>query len=255
MTFWTALKASYGGSIAFLIACPLLALIPVACELLQHAVEVHIGMYDSIAAAKAVEHHPLRMAFGMLKIAALTVPIYWVTRFLPRRDARFAATFDPLAVRLFATFLVFALAFEAIQLLVMPKSVWPMAAMFVVGEIGTILILAWAVAVALGNRAIGIRASIAIMVRHIPWTFALAMVAIIPLMIPHYAFAAIAITGPKILLWPILIVDSLLVGGITAVMAASGYYAAVRAAAKAGVDLMPVGVDANTFRREGVANV
>ncbi len=43
MAFWTALKATYSGSSAFLIACPLLALIPVAFELLQHAVEAHIG--------------------------------------------------------------------------------------------------------------------------------------------------------------------------------------------------------------------
>ena len=102
MTFWTALKATYGGSLAFLIACPRLASIPVVFELLQHAVEVHIGMYDSIAAAKAVEHHPLRMAFGMLKIVALTVPLYWGTRFLPHRDAGFAGRVDRLAVRLFA---------------------------------------------------------------------------------------------------------------------------------------------------------
>ena len=104
MTFWQAFKATYSGGVAFLIACPLLALIPVAFELLQHAVEVHIGMYDSVAAAKATEHHPLRMAFGMLKVAALTVPFYWITRFQPDRDAGFAARPDPKAVRLFAGF-------------------------------------------------------------------------------------------------------------------------------------------------------
>ncbi len=178
----------------------------------------------------------------MVKIAALTVLIYWVTRFLPYRDARFVATFDPPAVRIFAAFLVFALAFEAIQLWVMPKSVLPMLATFVVGEIVTILILPWAVAAALGNHAVGIRASSAIMALHIPWTFGLVMVAVIPLLIPHYPFAALAITGPKMLLWPTLIVDSLLVGWMTA---AGGYYAAARAAAEAGVELMPVGAVAS----------
>jgi hypothetical protein len=53
MTFWKGLRTSYGGSLAFLAACPLLALVPVVFELLQHVAEVHIGMYDSIAAAKA----------------------------------------------------------------------------------------------------------------------------------------------------------------------------------------------------------
>ena len=62
---------------------------PVAFELLQHVVEVRIGMYDSLAAAQAVEDSPMRTAFGLLKVASL--PAYWVMRFLPRRDARFAA--------------------------------------------------------------------------------------------------------------------------------------------------------------------
>ena len=59
MTLWTALKATYRNSLAFLIACPLLALVPVVVELIQHWVEVHIGMYDSLTAAKAMDGHPL----------------------------------------------------------------------------------------------------------------------------------------------------------------------------------------------------
>ncbi len=238
MTFWTALKATYSGSIAFLIACPLLALIPVAFELLQHAIEVHIGMYDSIAAAKAVENHPLRMAFGVLKIAALTLPLYWVTRFLPRRDARFAATFDPLAVRLFAGVLAFDMAMAAIQLFALPRTGGMLLAAFIGGHCIGCLISAWGVAAALGNRAIGPRASIAIMARHLPWTFVFSLVAMLPLMIPHYAFGALALVGPKVMVWPVLILDSLLVGWLTAVLAAAGYYAATRAAGKSGVDLM-----------------
>lgn len=53
MTFWKALTTTYRGSIAFLIACPLLALVPVVFELVQHVVEVRIGLYDSVAAARA----------------------------------------------------------------------------------------------------------------------------------------------------------------------------------------------------------
>ena len=64
-------------------------------------------------------------------------------------------------------------------------------------------------------------------------------VVIMPLMIPHYLLAAAAILGPKPLLWPVLIVDSLLVGWLSAVLAAASYYAVVRAAGKAGVSLVP----------------
>ena len=40
--------------------------------------------------------------------------------------------------------------------------------------------------------------------------------------------------GPKSLLWPTLIVDSLVVGCLTPVLAASGFYAALRAATLGG---------------------
>jgi hypothetical protein len=40
-------------------------------------------------------------------------------------------------------------------------------------------------------------------------------------------------------MWPVLIIDSLLVGWLTAVMIAAGYYAATRAATRAGVSLLP----------------
>ncbi|MGU3392290.1 hypothetical protein [Sphingomonas sp. M1A8_2b] len=239
MTFWQAFKATYSGSVAFLIACPLLAMVPVVFELMQHAVEVHIGMYDSIAAAKATEHHPLRMAFGMLKVASLTLPFYWVVRFLPQRDARFARTSDRVAIQLFAVYFAFNIALAAIELFALPQSGMVLAVSFVVSTIVGNLLLAWGVAASLGNPAIGPRGSISIMARHVPWTFAFTLVVILPLMIPHYGFAALGLAGPKVLLWPALIVDSLLVGWLTAVMAAGGYYAAMRAATRAGVDLMP----------------
>ena len=241
MTFWQAFKATYSGSVAFLLACPLLALVPIVFELIQHAVEVHIGMYDSIASAKAVEHHPLRMGFGMLKVAALTLPFYWVVRFLPQRDARFARMPDRAAIRLFAVYFAFNIALAAIQLFGLPQSGAVLAVSFVVGTIIGNVLLAWGVAASLGNPAIGPRGSIAIMARHVPWTFAFTLVVLLPLMIPHYGFAALGLVGPRMLLWPGLIVDSLLVGWLTAVMAAGGYYAAVRATTKAGVDLMPCG--------------
>jgi len=242
MTFWQEFKATYSGSMAFLIACPLLALVPIVFELLQHAIEVHIGMYGSLAAAKATEHHPLRMGFGMLKIVSLTVPIYWVTRFLPARDARFAATVDPLAIRLFTGYFCFSIALVAIQLFALPQTGIVMLVSFVIWQVVGSLLLAWGVATTFANVTIGPVASFRIMAPQLPWTFAFTFVVILPLMIPHYALGALALLGPKILMWPVMIVDSLLVGWLTAVMIAGGYYAATRAATRAGVSLMPRGL-------------
>ena len=237
MTFFQALRQTYGGSIAFLIACPLLALVPVFFEVVQHIVEVKIVMYQSIAMAKAVEHDPRRMGFGMIKVIALILPGYWIVRFLAWRDPRAAARPDARAVRLFAGFAAFQIALAVLQLFVLPQIGWVLLATFVGGQVIGILIAAWGVAAALGNAAIGPRASIAIMARQMPWTFVFSLLAMLPLMVPHYAFAALAILGPKALLWPVLLIDSLLVGWLSAVLVAASYVAAERAAGRAGVSL------------------
>jgi hypothetical protein len=229
MTFWQGLKQSYGGSIAFLIACPLLALIPVIFELIQHFAEVRIGMYDSISGAKAAAHDPLRMGLGMVKIAAITLPVYWVPRFMATRDAKFTRALDPTAVRLFGAFLLFNVALAAFQLLVLPDSGAAAVAELVVGEIIAALIAAWVVAAALGDGRVGPIKSASIMWRQLPWTLALFIVGILPLMVPHYVLAGVAIRGPKSILWPALVVDSLLVGWIAALIAALTYVAAKRA--------------------------
>ena len=239
MTFWRALKNSYGGSLAFLAACPLLALVPVVFEVIQHAVEVHIGMYDNLDMAKATEHHPLRMGFGLVKVMSLTAPTYWITRYLAYRDARFAVEVDARALRLFSGVMAFEIVLAIVQLFLLPSSATSLLAGFLGGQVIGCLVAAWAVAAPLGNAAVGPRASAAIMVRQLPWTFAFMLIAMLPLMIPHYVLGALAILGPKPWLWPILLADSLLVGWLAAVLVASNYYAATRAADKAGVKLVP----------------
>lgn len=238
MTFWQALKATYRGSIAFLIACPLLALVPVIFEVAQHVIEVHIGMYDSIAAAKAVEHHPWRMGFGVLKVASLLLAGYWVPRFLAWRDPRRAGQVAPVAVRLFAGFVAFQLAIALIQLFAVPQTGAVLLTAFAVGQVIGVLIAAWGVAAALGNAAIGPARSVAIMAPQLAWGFAFSLVAMLPVMIPHYALGALAILGPGALLWPVLLADSLLVGWLTAVLLAAAYCLAVRGTERAGVPLL-----------------
>jgi hypothetical protein len=237
MTFWQALKDSYRGSLAFLIACPLLAMVPVAFEILQHVVEVRLGMYDSLEAAQALDGNSVRLAFGFVKTVALIVPYYWVTRWLATKDQRFAARFDLAAVRPFSGYLLVIAALTAVQLFAVPRTGTATAIAFVVGVIISILFAGWGIASALGNARIGPVKSTAIMAPQLLWTFALFVLGMLPLMVPHYAFAILAIVGPKPLLWPILIVDSLLVGWLTALLVAMAYFAVRRATESAGVPL------------------
>jgi len=249
MTFRQTFAATWRDSVAFLVACPLLALLPVGFELIQHVAEVHVGMYDGVAAARAVQHHPLRMGFGFAKVMMLVIQTYWVTRYLAWRDPALAARADPVALRCFAGLLAFNAAVAAIQLFVLPQSGPVLLATLLGGQVIGALIAAWAAAAPLGNAAIGPRASAAIMVRQLPWTWLFLFAAMLPLMIPHYALGALAILGPKPILWPVLVVDALLVSWLGTVIAASCFHAALRAATRAGVALVPPAPDRATAGR------
>lgn len=242
MTFLKCFKATYSASWAFLIACPVLALIPVVSELLQHVVEVHLGFYDGVDAAVASERHPLRLLFGCLKLAALTLPGYWVVRFIADRDPSRAAKIEALAARLFTGFFAFMFILALFQLFGLPQTGAVQIAAFFVSIAITVLVAAWAVAAPLGNDRIGPVASAKIMARHLPWSFAFYIAAFLPLLVPHYALGALALLGPKQLLWPALILDSFLVGVIAAVLNAVSYYIALRAAALRHVSLHPAGL-------------
>jgi hypothetical protein len=60
---------------------PLLLLIAVLPEFLQHAAEIHLGMFDSIDRFRALSADPLRWSFGYLKIAGFVIAILAVARF------------------------------------------------------------------------------------------------------------------------------------------------------------------------------
>ncbi|MEQ1724985.1 MAG: hypothetical protein ABL882_03545 [Sphingopyxis sp.] len=88
---WHDIKDNYTSAWAFALACPLLFIIPPLVEFAQHSVEINIGLYDSITAARAAADNPQRMQFGFAKTLALLLPTYWFTRYiLSGRDAAYA---------------------------------------------------------------------------------------------------------------------------------------------------------------------
>jgi len=245
VTFLQALVAAHRDSFLFLLACPLLAAVPVVVELIQHVAEHRLGMYDTLAAAKAADAHPIRMAFGFAKVLSLSIAGYWVTRWLAWRDPAVAGRWDRRAVALFAGVMAYQAALSAVQLFVLPRSAAALAGGFAVGAVLGPLLVAWSAAAALGSPAIGPVASMRLMAPRFGWTLPYMLVVLLPLMVVHYALGAAAILGPKPLLWPVLVADALVVGWLAALMVASGWFAACRAAGLAGVALAPpVGADA-----------
>lgn len=239
MTYWHLVKTSYRESWRSLFALPLLAAIPVLIELIQHAIEIHIGMYDSAAMAAATANHPARLAFGFVKVIATMLPGYWVVRYLAWGDAGLASQFDRRAARLFGWVIAVHGAWSAINLLVTPDGWGQIAASMAVGEAFTALLLAWSVAAPLGNAGIGPHASLRIMGPRLVWTVAFLFGAMLPPLIMHNLLGVAGVFAPRVLLWPIMIVDALFVGWVAALIAATSWFAADRAARLARIELVP----------------
>lgn len=229
MTFFSAFRLAYREGTAFVLACPLLALVPFVAEMAQHVVEVKLGMYQSIAAAKALDADPVRAAFGFIKVLALLLPGYWTMRFIALgRDRAAAGRLDPAALRTFWPYLLVSAALSAIGVFAVPRTGGWVIAEMLLGVVVGVLFAAWAVAAPTGDANMGPVSSARTMARHLPWGVAFSLVVTLPLMVPHYLFAVLAIMGPKPLLWPILLVDAMLVSWLAAVLVASSYAMARR---------------------------
>jgi hypothetical protein len=237
-------KGVYAGAWRYALACPLLFALPVIVEFIQHAIEMRIGMYDSIAAAKAVEAHGARLAWGMVKTLSLTLAGYWVARFLLMREGAAAARrLDPAAVRRYAWVMLWGLGLTALTL-------WGADAMraaglgayamragitlFLLSFILNVMLAPWMVGAALGNDEPGFLRAIRLVGRDVWWGLLFTLATVLPPMALHYACAILAIGAAPAAAWAVLAFDSVLVGYLGAIIAATNVAIARRAAARAG---------------------
>jgi hypothetical protein len=227
MTFWQGFSFVYRQSWAFLLACPLIALIPIAAELAQHYVEMYLGMYAGPEGAQAAENHPDRMTLGFVKTLALGLIGYWATRFYASGgDGAFAHRLERRALALFA--LVFALqaALSALGLFAFSGAV---AVGFFVFTLVFMPLLSRFIAAAPLGAWIGPPASIRQMAPQLPWAIAFNVIAILPLMVLHYALGIGAVFVPgDAAKWALLVLDSLVVGWLAAALVAVTWVMAVR---------------------------
>ncbi|MEO0441535.1 MAG: hypothetical protein AAF067_11770 [Pseudomonadota bacterium] len=234
---WTDIIELYAGSWHFLILFPLLFLVPVVAELAQHAAEVRIGMFRKGVDSAGLADHPLRMQFGLIKVVAMFLPVYWVTRYFGfGPESGEVAAIDPVAIRLLIPVFLLTTGLTCIQLLLTPRldgKIGKLAglALFFVTFVGGIYIIPWQVAAALGDESIGFLRSFEILHGSFWWSLLLFLAAFVPVTIPHYMLHSLAIGKSRIVMWAILIFDSLLVGYLAVLLAGAGYFIARNAAA------------------------
>lgn len=243
-------KAIYRQAAAFAFAFPLLFLIPVLVEMAQHIVELQAGMYVSEAGAKVAEADPLRLQFGFAKTLALLLPGYWFMRFIALPDRSRSGRIEWPAFGLW----LIVFAFVAVQMWwgLFGPSLTGLAglqgqsasiaqiALEVLSMALAIYLTAWTVAWPLGNRAIGPLRSFAIMQGSFWHAVGLMITSMLPLMALHYALAIVAVMAlPTGLDWAAMVVDAFVVGLLALTLTGSSAYAALRAAKRRSVDLLP----------------
>lgn len=246
-----AYKGVYAGAWRYMLACPLLFAVPVVVEFIQHVIEMRIGMYDSVAAAQAVESHGGRLAWGVVKTLALSVAVYWVARFLAFGPAR-AGRLEAGAVRLYVPVLLWGLFWTAAFL-------WGGAAMRTVGLgdhavaagasvaaatfVLGVLLAPWRIGAALGNARLGFFRSIGLVGWRVWWGLVFTLVAVLPPMAVHYGLSFLAMGATEGAAWAVLAADALVVGYLGAVIAATDFAIARDAVERAGEGLAPAPAD------------
>jgi hypothetical protein len=240
----------YRRSGRFVRLCPGLVAIPIIAECVQHIAEFRIGMYDSLAGAKAADADPLRLALGFVKTIAILWLGYGVSRFLGFGDdpAR-ARAIEPRALRLYGGVLLWEGAWIIVQLWggALPRAfgfgerdmLWFGVAVFAILAVIEIYLSAWKVAAALGNGAIGFLRSFGVIHGHFWWSLGFTLLALLPPMIVHYALGLAAIGRPLWLAYALVGLDTLFVGYLSTALIAIGFVIARRATAAKGIALLP----------------
>ena len=237
-------KGVHAGAWRYALACPLLFAVPAVAELIQHAIEMRIGMYDSIAAAQAVEAHGARLGWGLVKTLSLTLAGYWVARFLLLPGGAAAARrLDPPALRLYAWVMLWGLALTILSLwggnLMHAAGLGPYAmkagvTLALLSFVLNVMLAPWMVGAALGNAEPGFLRSIRLVGRDVWWGLLFTLATILPPMALHYACAFLAIGAAPAAAWAVFAIDSVLVGYLGAIIAATNVAIARRAVARGG---------------------
>lgn len=193
---------------------PAVVALVVVPEFVQHVAEIHLGMFDSAAAAKLAGNDPLRWAFGYAKIAGLVLTFiasarFWWCRAYGGRwyDIRRLAW-----VRLIVGFILF-MAIGSVTELVEPLTGHKAPiALVVVATLLSLPYLFVMLAGLFGDRVTPMKALIA---KSWPWLLLLALLAPLgfaPLSWLHGMNHRWALGAPDALVWALMVFDSIVVG-------------------------------------------
>lgn len=212
MTWLRALGALYRDGLSLLWLAPLIPLLAIVPEFVQHIAEVRLGMFDSREAFIALAQDPARMIFGYAKIAGLVLAMLAAARFNGDPAHRWwdlrGVLWKRFALALLLNAAV-ALPIEAARGRVGESALLTIQAVVTVATLPLILFLFGAL---LGNRAMTLRAAYTSGWRRLPLLALLLVAAFVPAQALHQLNHTVALGRPEALVWALMVWDSLLVG-------------------------------------------
>ncbi|HEU0045302.1 hypothetical protein [Sphingomonas sp.] len=196
------------------VAAPALVVIAIAPEFVQHVVEIRLGMFDSLADARALASDPTRWGFGYVKLAGFGLAILLVARFWALGSVRRAVLMPPLAIGRLLLALAVVLGtgflFERIAALTTSTALWAMINLLSwTLQMG---LTVWLVATLVEDRATTIRTAFTSRLPTAALLLLLLAAAFAPAQMLHGLNHRWALGQPGWLVWTLMVWDSLVVG-------------------------------------------
>lgn len=209
------IATTYARGFALFVAAPLIAALVVVPEFVQHVVEIRMGMFDSLETARVLQNDPARMTAGYFKLAGLALVYLAAARFWWQRAQGGAPWWRIDRIAWWRLLLGIAVFILLPGMLAPLEPLMPWAAFFALQWVYSIATAPFAFVMIgglVGDRAIPVPT---ILKRSWPWVplLLLLFLAALPLAYGlHFLFHRIALGLPHVLLWPLMALDSLVVG-------------------------------------------
>ncbi|HEV2748264.1 MAG TPA: hypothetical protein VGW34_13310 [Allosphingosinicella sp.] len=237
-----AVRELYGRVLPFARAMPVIVALPFVAELVQHVVEIRIGMYAPGGAVTGDEQG-LRLAFGAVKVLAIFLAFLFALRWWGfAGDSRRAlrptrAMLKGLAILLLVQgggeLLIIALSASLAELaggsagVRLAVAAGPLLAWLLL----ITYLLPWFAGLLIEDKAMTPRRSIAGISGRLWANFGLLLAGYLPAMAVHYALGYAAMGRSEAAVWALMLVDAAVVA-LLAVSLASAYFTIYRRAAE-----------------------
>ena len=206
------LKTTFLGGSRLLLLAPLIPLLAIVPEFLQHIAEIKLGMFESKAAFTALAMDPTRWAFGYAKVAGLVLAMFAAARYWGGAHDRWwdlrTIAWRPFLIALAGNAaLTIALFAVGSRLSLAAKPVFD-----VIVTIATFPMLVWVIGPLLGDRTMTLRRAYISGWSRLLLMVLLAIAAFWPASQLHRLDHLGAMGAPQAAVWALMVWDAVVVG-------------------------------------------